>query len=53
MMMAQAMVVRSRVNRAAPHSVSATAPPPMIAAISRTNPMTETSLTFPGRQNRR
>ena len=53
MMMAQAIVVRSRVNSAAPHSESATAPPPMIAAISRTKPITETSAILPGRQNRR
>ena len=47
------MVALSRVNSAAPHAVSATAPPPMMAAISSTKPMSETSVTLPGRQNRR
>lgn len=53
MITAQAMVVRSRVNRAAPHSVPATQPPPMMAARSRTNPITEISVMRPGRIQRR
>ena len=53
MMMPHAIVVLSRWNSAWPHSVPATQPPPMMAAISSTKPMIETSVTFPGRRYRR
>jgi len=49
----QAMVALSRWKNAAPHSVPATAPPPIIAAISSTKPTIEISMTLPGRRKRR
>jgi hypothetical protein len=50
MMMPHAMVVRSRVKTSAHAAFSATQPPAMIASISSANPITETSMTLPGRR---
>ena len=47
------MVTLSSVKRAWPHSVAATAPPPMMAAMSSTKPIRETSMILPGRMKRR